>query len=116
MDIEQTALTGRSGSAPAQFSAGARHDFAGVGPGRGVGFGRLFDEPSDALLAQVDYGVVGTNLATIGGDFGAFNPIAVGKVVEIVAGLDRPIHVGDNNAVSLQCRRILRIGRRRDKR
>jgi len=46
-------------------------------------------------------------------NFGPLEPVAIGVVVEIVTGLDRAVHVGNDNAMSLWLARFLRIGGKR---
>jgi len=89
-------------------------NFAGIRTSRRVGFGCFFDEPSDTLLAQIEQGVEDSNVATVGGDFGALDPVAVRVVVEIVAGLDRAVQVSDDNAMNFWCARFLRMGNKRE--
>ena len=88
-------------------------DFANVGTGRGIGFGRFFNQAGGTLVAQVREAGEDADAAAIGRNLGALDPAAVGVLVEIVAGLDRGVHVGHDDAVGILFgridRRLLRL-------
>lgn len=76
-----------------------------IGTGMRVRLGRCLNHLSGACAAKVRWVVVeiaaiGVNVTTVGGDFGALDPVTIGVVVKI-AGLFRAIHSADNDAVGL---------------
>src|SRR5208282_4779898 len=90
------------------------HNFAGIGTNSRIGLGCCFDQASDTLADQVvraiEVEAVWSNVPAIRRNFGALDPASVRVVVKIVTGLDRAVHVGNDNAVGLWRRRVLRIG------
>src|SRR5208282_2309766 len=75
-------------------------NLAGIGTGGGVGLGCFFNQASDTLAGQVvraiEVEAVWINVPAIGRNFGALDPVAIRVAVEIVTGLDRAVHVGDD--------------------
>ena len=67
--------------------------------GRGVGFGGIFDNSGDAFGAEVVESVEDSDGGTVCGELGVGDEAAVGVEVEVVAGADGGVHVGDGDAV-----------------
>src|SRR5580692_8099213 len=81
-------------------------DLTRAGASRCATLGGFFNQASGALVAEFGQGRENTDAAAVRRDFGTLDPVAIGVLVEVVTGLDRPVHVGDSNAVS-RLRRFL---------
>jgi len=89
-------------------------NLAGIGTRSAIGLGCFFNQASDTLAGQVvrvvEVEAVWINVPAIRWNFGALEPVAIRVTVEIVTGLDRAVHVGDDYAVGLWRGRRLRVG------
>src|ERR1700688_4943215 len=95
------------------FDAGLVHvrvveigDFAGVGTGRRIGFGRFFNQSDSTFVAQVGERGENANVAAVGRNFRALNPAAVGVLVKILTRLHRGVQVSYDDAVSVLIGRV----------
>ena len=73
-------------------------DLALVGAGGGVGFGCVVDDAGDLFEAAVGEDAEDADGGAVGGELGASDVAAVGVEVEVVAGVDGGVHVGDGDA------------------
>ena len=64
-------------------------------PAGGVGFGGVFDDAGGAFEAEVGKAGEDADGGAVGGEFGVGDVAAVGVEVEVVAGVDGGVHVGD---------------------
>jgi hypothetical protein len=69
-----------------------------VRAGGGVGFDGVFDDASGLLEAAVGENAEDADSGAVGGEFGMGDEAAVGVEVEVVAGADGGIHVGDGDS------------------
>ena len=81
-------------------------------PAGGVGFGGVLNDAGDVLEAEIGENGEDTDGGAVGGEFGAGDEAAVGEEVEVVAGADGGVHVGDGDAVWRVERRFGRGARR----
>src|SRR5580658_10938307 len=76
-------------------------NLAGIGTRSAIGLGCFFNQASDTLAGQVvrvvEVEAVWIDVPAIRRNFGALAPVAIRVAVEIVTGLDRAVHVGDDN-------------------
>ena len=73
-------------------------DLALVGACGGVGFGGVVDDARDLFEAAIGEDAEDADGGTVGGEFCAGDVAAVGVEVEVVAGADGGVHVGDGDA------------------
>ena len=81
---------------------------------RSTAFGALFDQRGGALVALVGEGREYANPAAVRRNFGTLDPCSVRVFVEVIARLDRRVHVGDHNAVRGRLRGVLRKSSKRE--
>jgi len=74
-------------------------DLALVGAGSGVGFGGVLNDVGGAFEAEVGEDGEDTDGAAVGGELGAGDEAAIGEGVEVIAGADGGVHIGDVDAV-----------------
>ena len=72
-------------------------DLAFIGAGGSVRFGSVVDDRGDLLGAAVDEDAEDADGGAIGGKLGAGDEAAVSVEVEVVAGADGGVHVGDGD-------------------
>ena len=85
-------------------------DLALVGAGGRIGFGGIFDDAGDLFEAAVGEDAEDADGGAVCGEFCAGDKAAIGVEVEVVAGADGGVHVGDGDASVLSY--ALRLGLR----
>src|SRR5664280_1406666 len=75
--------------------------------------GSLFNQGSGTLVAQVGKRCEDADPRPVWRNLGTLDPVAVAVQIEVIARLDRAVHVGDSDAVSVLFRGVLRVGRKK---